>query len=95
MIKAYKNAKTRKVHRTGAPKGFRGLEGELAARRMDELTAAKTLKDLSPLKSVNLHKLKGRRKHQWAVNVNGPWRVCFTPAADGWEDVEITDYHEG
>ena len=95
MIKAYKNAKTRRVHETGHPKGFKGLDGDLAARRMDELTAAETLKDLSPLKSVNLHKLKGRRKHQWAVNVNGPWRVCFTPAADGWEDVEITDYHEG
>ena len=95
MIKAYKNAKTRKVHRTGAPKGFRGLEGELAARRMDELAAAGTLGDLSPLKSVNLHKLKGRRKNQWAVNVSGPWRICFTSSADGWENVEITDYHEG
>ena len=95
MIKAYKNAKTHKVHQTGAPKGFKGLEGELAARRMDELAAAGTLDDLSPLKSVNLHKLKGRRKNQWAVNVNGPWRICFTPSAGGWENVEITDYHEG
>ena len=95
MIKAYKNAKTRRVHQTGGTKGFKGLDGELAARRMDELAAAGNLADLSPLKSVNLHKLKGGRKHQWAVNVNGPWRVCFTPAADGWEDVEITDYHEG
>ena len=95
MIKGYSNAKTRKVHETGAPKGFKGLDGELAARRMDALAAADGLDDLSPLKSVNLHKLKGRRKRQWAVNVNGPWRVCFTPAADGWEDVEITDYHKG
>ena len=95
MIKSYRNAKTRKVHESGAPKGFKGLDGELAALRMDALAAADGLTDLSPLKSVNLHKLKGRRRRQWAVNVNGPWRVCFTPATDGWEDVEITDYHEG
>ena len=71
MIKGYRNAKTRKVHETGAPKGFKGLDGELAARRMDALAAADGLGDLSPLKSVNLHKLKGRRKRQWAGNVNG------------------------
>ena len=37
MIKSYKNAKTRKVHETGRPKGFSGLDGELAADHMDML----------------------------------------------------------
>ena len=29
------------------------------------LNAAETLQDLSPLRSVGLHKLKGERKAQW------------------------------
>ncbi len=34
------------------------------------LNVAKSLNDLSPLKSVGLHKLKGARKNQWAMTVN-------------------------
>jgi proteic killer suppression protein len=40
-----------------------------------------------------LHKLAGARKDQWAVTVNGPWRICFRfKDGDVW-DVEIVDYH--
>jgi plasmid maintenance system killer protein len=34
------------------------------------LNVASTLQDLSPLKSVGLHKLKGDRKGQWAMTLN-------------------------
>jgi|TARA_B100001971_G_C17985403_1_gene429557 proteic killer suppression protein len=95
MINNYKNAKSRKVHETGNPRGFKGLDGELAADRMDDLDAALDINDLSPLKSVNLHILKGSRKGQYAVNANGPWRVVFTLTEDGFEDVEIINYHKG
>jgi len=48
---------------------------------------------LSPLKSVGLHKLGGDRKGQWAMTINGRWRLCFRFAdGDAW-DVEIVDYH--
>ena len=94
MIFNYKNAKTRKVHQTGNSKGFKGLDGELAADRMDDLDAALDIHDLSPLKSVNLHPLKGSRKGQYAVNSNGPWRIVFTPTDEGFEDVEIVNYHK-
>lgn len=95
MIINYKNAKTRKVHETGKPKGFRGLDGELAADRMDDLEAAQEIGDLSPLKSINLHPLKGGRKGQFALHVNGPWPIVFTPSEDGFSGVEIVDYHKG
>ncbi|MCH7486675.1 MAG: type II toxin-antitoxin system RelE/ParE family toxin [Proteobacteria bacterium] len=96
MIKGYKNAKTRKVQETGKPKGFRGLDGEKAAILMDMLDVTSRLDEISPLAGIGLHKLVGDRKGQWAINVNGPWRICFTPDKDeGWLDVEITDYHKG
>ncbi|MEJ2102644.1 MAG: type II toxin-antitoxin system RelE/ParE family toxin [Desulfobacterales bacterium] len=48
-----------------------------------------------PLKSVGLHKLSGDRAGQWAMAVNGPWRICFRFKNGNAYDVEITDYHKG
>ncbi len=93
MIKSYKNAATRKVHESGRPKGFKGLDGEMAADRLDDLAAAKSIADISPLASIHLHKLKGGRKKEWAITINGPWRICFMPTPDGFENVKIEDYH--
>jgi toxin HigB-1 len=59
------------------------------------LNVAKALTDLSPLRSVGLHKLKGERKNQWAMTVNGRWRICFEFRKGDALDVEITDYHRG
>jgi proteic killer suppression protein len=96
MIGSWKNANSRRVLETGEARGFRGLDAMRAAMRLKELNAARTLADLSPLKSVGLHKLVGDRRGQWAVTVNGPWRVVFTVGRDGaFEDVEIVDYHKG
>jgi toxin HigB-1 len=64
-----------------------------ADERLVALDAATSLADLSPLKSIGLHKLAGARKDQWAMTINGPWRVCFRfEDGDAW-DVEIVDYH--
>jgi len=66
---------------------------EAAEERLAALDAAASLADLSPLKSIGLHKLAGARRDQWAMTVNGPWRVCFRfEDGDAW-DVEIVDYH--
>jgi proteic killer suppression protein len=56
------------------------------------LHGATALTDLSPLKSVGLHKLTGGRKGQWAMTVNGPWRICFRFEDGHAWDVEIVDY---
>ncbi|MBF0434779.1 MAG: type II toxin-antitoxin system RelE/ParE family toxin [Magnetococcales bacterium] len=59
------------------------------------LNVAKSLNDLSPLASVGLHELKGDREGQWAMTVNGPWRICFEFRDGHAYLVEITDYHKG
>jgi toxin HigB-1 len=55
----------------------RGIEVEIAQELLATLDAATSLSDLSPLKSVGLHKLKGDRAGQWAMTVNRRWRICF------------------
>jgi toxin HigB-1 len=77
------------------PNQFRGLEGDTAVDLLLALNVAKSLHDISPLKSVGLHKLKGDRKGQWAMTVNGPWRICFEFRKGDAYNVEIVDYHKG
>ena len=92
MIKSWANSSTRRFAQDGKNK-FSGLDEDAALEMLSALDAAVTLGDISPLKSTGLHKLSGARKDQWALTVNGPWRICFRfDGGDAWE-VEIVDYH--
>lgn len=71
------------------------MDADSAQELLAALDAATSLKDLSPLKSVGLHKLTGDRKGQWAMTINGPWRICFRFKDSDAYDVEIVDYHKG
>lgn len=71
------------------------MDADNANELLAVLHAATSLQDLSPLKSIGLHKLKGDRKGQWAMTINGPWRVCFRFKDGNAYDVEIVDYHKG
>ena len=92
MIKSWATSATQRFSESGKSK-FSGMDEGAAEEMLSVLDAASSLGDLSPLKSVGLHKLKGTRKGQWAMTINGPWRLCFRFAdGDAW-DVEIVDYH--
>ena len=95
MIRSWRNSATRKVWDGGTPNQLRGVDIETAIELLVALNAAKSLADLSPLKSVGLHKLKGDRKGQWAMTINQRWRICFTYRNGDAYDVEIVDYHKG
>ena len=77
----------------GRKSGFRGLNAEIARQRLTELNAATSLREIRPLRSVGLHKLKGNRKGYWAVSINGPWRIIFLFRDGNAYEVEIADYH--
>ena len=86
---------TRKVWDGERSNQLRGLDFETAIDLLLALNVAKSLSDLSPLKSVGLHKLKGDRRGQWAMTVNDRWRICFEFRKGDAYDVEIADYHSG
>lgn len=77
MIQSWRNSASRKVWEGERPNQMRGLDFDAAVDLLLSLNVAKSLHDLSPLKSVGLHKLKGNRKGQWAMTVNERWRICF------------------
>ncbi len=92
MIRSWANSATRRFAEGGKSK-FSGMDNGLAEELLASLNAATSLSDLSPLKSLGLHKLTGARKGRWAMTINGPWRLCFRfEDGDAWE-VEIVDYH--
>ena len=95
MIRSWRSSASRKVWDGERPNQFRGLDFEAAIDLLLALNVAKSLQDLSPLKRVGLHKLKGDRKNQWAMTVNDRWRICFEFRKGDAFDVEIVDYHRG
>jgi toxin HigB-1 len=92
MIKSWANSATRRFAEDGKSK-FSGLDEEQALDLLAALDAATSLNDLRPLKSVGLHKLSHDRRGQWAMTINGPWRLCFRFEDGDALDVEIVDYH--
>jgi proteic killer suppression protein len=95
MIRSWRNSVTRKVWEGERPNQLRSLDHDAAIDLLLALNVAKSLHDLSPLKSVGLHKLKADRKGPWAMTVNGPWRICFEFRKGDAYEVEIVDYHKG
>ncbi len=94
MIRSWADSATRRFYDEGKATRYRGMDVE-AQDLLAALDAATSLQDLSPLRSVGLHKLTGDRKGQWAMTINGPWRMCFRfRDGEAW-DVEISDYHRG
>jgi proteic killer suppression protein len=95
VIKSWRNSASRKVWEGGRPNQFSGLDFEAAVDLLAALNVAKTLRDISPLRSVGLHKLTADRAGQWAMTVNARWRICFEFKKGDAENVEIVDYHKG
>lgn len=92
MIRSWKNSATRQLAETGKNK-FSGLDvgkALLQLRTLDDLVA---LSEVSRLKGTGLHKLSGDRKGQWALTINGPWRLVFEFKNGHAYNVEIVDYH--
>ena len=95
MIRSWQNAASRRLWEGERPNLFRALDVDAAIDLLLALNVATTLRDLSPLKSIGLHKLRGDRQGQWAMTVNGPWRICFEFRRGDAFNVEIVDYHRG
>jgi proteic killer suppression protein len=95
MIRSWRDTATRRVWDGEMPNQFRGLDFEAALDLLAALNVATSLQDLSPLRSIGLHKLKGERRNQWAMTVNARWRICFAFRKGDAFDVEIVDYHRG
>lgn len=93
MIKSFADKLTAAVF---AGEQVRKLPPEIqqtARRKLKLLDAATGLEQLRVPPGNRLEALKGNRKGQHSVRINGQWRVCFRWEKDGAAVVEIVDYH--
>ncbi|SDR64117.1 proteic killer suppression protein [Rhizobiales bacterium GAS113] len=93
MIVSY-HKRTERFARGEHVKDFSGFSRQ-AEMRLDRLDAATSLKDLAALGGNRLEALKGDRKGQYSIRINGQWRICFEwpEPSPGPVNVEIVDYH--
>jgi toxin HigB-1 len=92
VIRSWGNASTRRFAADGKGR-FPGLEEEKAKARLQLLDAMQSVREVPSLASVGLHKLKGDRRSQWAMTINGRWRLAFEFMDGDAYNVEIVDYH--
>lgn len=74
---------------------FKGIPAQQAARierMLDRLDASREAKDMD-LPGYKFHVLKGDRKGEFAVTVNGNWRITFEFDGQDAINLNLEDYH--
>jgi toxin HigB-1 len=92
MIRSWKDSATRRFAEQENGR-FPGMDRERAKARLLLLDSMESLDEVPSLASIRLHKLKGSRSNEWAMTINGPWRVVFEFRDGDAFNVHITDYH--
>jgi proteic killer suppression protein len=65
----------------------------VAQRELQQLNAARELRDLAAFPSNQLEALTGARRGQYSIRVNDQYRICFVWHDGDANDVEVVDYH--
>jgi proteic killer suppression protein len=92
VIRSFKDSETealfagrfsRRLHRVA----------RVAQRKLQQLHAARELRDLAAFPGNRLEALAGDRRGQHSIRVNDQYRICFVWKDADAENVEIVDYH--
>ncbi len=92
MIRSFRDASTARLFADKDVPRFRNIERQ-ARRKLLVLDNAGALSDLRHPPGNRLEALKGDRRGQHSIRINGQWRICFIWQNEGAEMVEIVDYH--
>ena len=77
MIQSWANSRSQRFYQQGKVSKFRGMDVESAEDLLAALDAAESLSDLSPLRSLGLHKLKGNRARTMGNDCQRPLENLF------------------
>lgn len=65
----------------------------VAQRKLQQLHAARELRDLAAFPGNRLEALTGDRRSQHSIRVNDQYCICFVWHDGDADDVELVDYH--
>ena len=92
MIRSFSDKDTEALFDDQSVRRFRGIERK-ARLKLLWLNAATSLDALRVPPGNRLEALKGDRKGQYSIRIDGQWRVCFRWSGGHAYAVEIVDYH--
>ena len=93
MIQSFACAETGKIFTGTMSRRFPPGIQRTARRKLLQLHAATSVRDMMVPPGNRLEALKGARTGQYSIRVNDQWRICFRwQGADAYA-VEIVDYH--
>jgi toxin HigB-1 len=93
MMRSFADKETEKVWREERSRKLPPDIQNTALRKLQMIAAASKIEDLLIPPGNRLEQLKGDRRGQWSIRINGQWRICFSWSDGHAEDVEICDYH--
>ncbi|MFA6436959.1 MAG: type II toxin-antitoxin system RelE/ParE family toxin [Candidatus Paceibacterota bacterium] len=93
MIESFHCKETQKIFKRETSSKLPHLIQRSAVRKLLIIDAAVSLKDLRIPPANHLEKLRGKRKGQHSIRINGQWRICFEWKQGNAYRVEICDYH--
>lgn len=93
MIKSFKHKGLKTFFETGNTKGIQTHHQLKLRRILAILNAAKAIEDVIAFPSLKCHALKGKRKDQWSVSINGNWRITFKIFEGNIYFTDYEDYH--
>ena len=93
MIRSFRDKRTETIYQGRRARGLAVEIQQRARRKLRMMDAATVIDDLRIPPSNRLEKLKGDRRGQHSIRINGQWRICFVWNNNSASDVEIVDYH--
>ena len=93
MIRSFGDKETEKIfHQEFSRKLPQSIQS-IALRKLIMIDNAEKLEDLRIPPANHLEVLRGDRAGQYSIRINQQYRICFSAAESGFENVEIVDYH--
>lgn len=92
MIKSFKHKGLEKFYETGSKRGIQVQHTTKLRMQLAALDSAQSIEDLD-IPGYRLHPLKGNRKGNWSITVNGNCRVTFEFTDSNVYIVNYEDYH--
>ena len=93
MIKNFADKETEKVYHQIFSRKLPQSIQKIALRKLIMMDHSDDLNDLRIPPSNHLEALKDDRRGQYSIRINDQYRICFTFTKNGFEQVELVDYH--
>lgn len=93
MIQSIKHKGLRNFAESGNTVGIPQQFSRRLKMILTALSTATCIGDMMDIRALHCHPLKGDRDGEYAVEVNGNWRVTFKMEDPNTFDVDLEDYH--